>query len=58
MKIPNKKELLQIEINHSSDIESKDFMNNYKKCTVEPYSFSVNNMTLLLNNFLLFSQNL
>ena len=33
MKIPNKRELQQIALNHSSDIDFKDFMNIYKKCT-------------------------
>ena len=42
MKISNKKELQQIALNHSSDIEFKDFIKNYKKCTAEPYSFLVN----------------
>ena len=31
MKIPNKRELQQIPLNHSSDIELKDFMKIYKK---------------------------
>ena len=39
MKIPNKRELQQIALNHSSDIDFKDFINIYKKCTAEPYSF-------------------
>ena len=39
MKIPNKRELQQIALNHSSDIDFKDFMNIYKKCTAKPYSF-------------------
>ena len=38
-KIPNKRELREIAINHSSDISAKDFINIYRKCTVEPYSF-------------------
>ena len=38
-KIPNKRELQQIALNHSSDIEFKDFINIYRKCTTEPYSF-------------------
>ena len=38
-KIPNKRELQQIAINHSSDISSKDFINIYRECTAEPYSF-------------------
>ena len=39
MKIPNKRELQQIALNHSSDIDFKDFMQIYKKCTAEPYFF-------------------
>ena len=39
MKIPNKRELQQIALNHLSDIDFKDFMKIYKKCTTEPYSF-------------------
>ena len=31
LKIPNKRELQQIAINHSSDIDFKDFVNIYKK---------------------------
>ena len=46
MKIPNKRELSQIALNHSSDIDFKDFTNIYKKCTTEPYSFLVNDTTL------------
>ena len=40
MKIPNRRELQQITLNHSSDIDFKDFIKIYKKCTAEPYSFS------------------
>ena len=36
VKIPNKRELQLISLNHSSDIDFKDFMKIYKKCTVEP----------------------
>ena len=36
MKIPNKQGLHQIVINHSSDIDFKDFMNLYKNCIVKP----------------------
>ena len=39
MKISNTRELQQIASNHSSDIDFKDFMNIYKKCTAEQYSF-------------------
>ena len=46
MKIPNKRELQQIALNHSSDIDFKDFMKIYKKCTAKPPSFLVNDTTL------------
>ena len=39
LKIPNKRELQQIALNHSSDIDSKDFMKIFKRYTAEPYSF-------------------
>ena len=39
MKIPNKRELLQVPLNDSSDIDFKDFIKIYKKCTAEPYFF-------------------
>ena len=44
-KIPNKRELQQIAINHSSGIKSKDFTNIYRKYATEPYSFLVNDTT-------------
>ena len=52
--IPNKRELQQIAINHSSDISAKDFINIYRKCTAEPYSFLVNDTTLASDNPLRF----
>ena len=57
-KIPNKRELQQIAINHSSDISTKDFANIYRKCTAEPYSFLVNDATLASDNPLRFRKNL
>ena len=57
MKIPNKKELQQIALNHSSDIDFKDFMKIYKKYTKEPYSFLVNNTTLPSDDPLRFRKN-
>ena len=36
VKIPNKRELQQITLNHSSDIDFQDFMNLYKKFTAKP----------------------
>ena len=58
MKIPNKRELQQIALNHSSDIDFKDFMKIYKKCTKEPYSFLVNDTTLPSDDPLRFRKNL
>ena len=57
-KILNKRELQQIAINHSSDISTKDFINIYRECTAEPYSFLVNDTTLASNNPLRFRKNL
>ena len=58
MKIPNKRELQQIALNHSSDIDFKDFIKIYKKCTAEPYSFLVNDSTLPSDDPLRFRKNL
>ena len=58
MKIPNKRELQQIALNYSLDIDFKDFMKIYKKCTAEPYSFSVNDTTLPSDDPLRFRKNL
>ena len=54
MKIPNKRELQQIALNHSSDIYFKDFMKFFKKYTGDPYSFLVNDTTLPLDDPLRF----
>ena len=54
----NKRELQQIAINHSSDIDFKDFIAIYKKCTNEPYSFLVIDTTLASDNSLRFRKNL
>ena len=53
-KIPNKRELQQIAINHSSDISTKDFINIYRECTAKPYSFLVIDTTLASDNPLRF----
>ena len=37
MKINNKRELQNIAINHSADIDCQDFIKIYKECTKEPY---------------------
>ena len=58
MKIPNKRELQQIALNHSSDIEYKYFIEIYRKCTDKPYSFLVIDTTLPSNNPLRLRKNL
>ena len=39
MKINNKRELQNIAINHSADIDYKDFMKIYRECTREPFIY-------------------
>ena len=58
MKFPNKRELQQIVLNHSSDINFKHFMKIYKKYTKEPYSLLVNDTTLPSDDPLRFRKNL
>ena len=60
MKILIKRELQEIDLNHSSDIDFKDFIKIYKKCTAEPepYSFLVNDTILPSNDPLRFRKNL
>ena len=58
MKSPNRRELQQISVNHSSDINTKDFINIYKKCTDKPYSFLVSDTTLSSDDPLRFRKNL
>ena len=58
MKISNKRELHQIALNHSSDIDFKNFMKIYKKYTKERYSFLVNDTTLPSDYPLRFRKNL
>ena len=58
LKIPNKRELQQIALNHSSDIDFKDFMKINKKYTKKPHSFLVNDTTLPSDNPLRFRKNL
>ena len=57
-KIPNKRELQHIALNHSSDIAFKDFMKLFKKYTAEPYYFLVNDATLSSDDPLRFRKNL
>ena len=48
-KIPNKRELPQISLNHTSDISTKDFIKIHKICTAE-LSFLVVDSTLASDN--------
>ena len=57
IKIQNEKELQQTALNHSSDIDFKDFTKN-EKCTAEPYSFLVNEPTLRSDDPLRIRKNL
>ena len=39
MKIKNRRELQNIAINHSADIDYNDFMKVYRECTKESFNF-------------------
>ena len=54
MKIHNNGELQQIPINHSADIDYKDFLKIYRDCTNEPYSFLTIDTTLPGDNSMRF----
>ena len=58
MKTPKKQDLQQTAFNHSSNIDFKEFVNLYKKCTAKPYSFLVVDATLVSDNILRFRKNL
>ena len=55
-KVSKIRKLQKIVTNQSSDISTKDFTNIYRKCTVEPYSFLVNDATVVSNNPLRFKK--
>ena len=56
--INNKRELQNIAINHSVDIDYNNFMKIYRECTKEPYSFLTNHATLPASDLLRFRKNL
>ena len=58
MKINNNKKTQNIAINHSADIDYKDFMKICRECTKEPYSFWIIDSTLLASDPLRFRKNL
>ena len=58
MKIKNKRELQNIEINHSADIDYKDFIKICRECTKEPFNFLTIDTTLPASDSLRFRKNL
>ena len=58
MKINNRTNSENIAINHSADIDYKDFMKIYKECTKEPFSFLTIDTTLPASDPLRFIKNL
>ena len=58
MKINNRKELQNIAINHSADIDYKDFLRIYRECTNEPFSFLTIDTALPANDPLRFRKTL
>ena len=58
MKTQNKRELQNIGTNHSAEIDYKDFMKIYRKCTSELYSFLTIDTTLHASDPLRFRKNL
>ena len=58
MKINNKRELQNITINHSADINYQDFIKIYREYTKEPYNFLTIGTTLPASNPLGFRKKL
>ena len=57
MKINHRKELQNIAIDHSADIDYKDFMKIYRECTKEPFTFLTIDTTLPTGDPLRFRKN-
>ena len=58
IKINNNRELQNIAINHSADIDYKDLMEIYRKCTKNAFNFLTIDTMLLANDPLRFRKNL
>ena len=58
MKISNKRELQNIAINHSADIDYQDFKKIYRECTKEPFNFLTIDTLLPASDPLRFRKNL
>ena len=54
----NRKELQNIALNHSAEIDYKDFVKIYRECTKKSYSFLTIDTTLPANGPLRFRKNL
>ena len=57
MQIHSRKELQNIAINHSADIEYRDCLRIYRNSTNEPYSFLTIDITLTADNLMRFRKN-
>ena len=57
MKIPNKQERQKIASHNTSDIDFKEFMNLYKRCTAKPCSLLVIDATFVSDNHLHLGKN-
>ena len=58
MKVNNRRELQNIGFNHPADIDYKDVMKIYRKCTKEPFNILTIHITLTASNPLRFRNNL
>ena len=58
MKINSNRELQNIAINHSADIDYQDFIKIYRECTKEPYNFLTIDTTLPASDPLRFRKKL
>ena len=58
MKIHSKRELQNIAINHTSEIDYQDFKKIYRECTKKPYTFLTIDTTLPVSDPLKFRKNL
>ena len=58
MKINNKRELQNIELNDSANIDYQDFMKIYRECTKEPYNVLTIDTTLPASDPLRFRKKL
>ena len=58
LKINNKRELQNIALNYSADIDYKDFVKIYRECTKKPYSFMLIDTMLPASDSLRLRKNL